>query len=255
MDDQTKSNKFNLSVDLRIIIIVLLLVIGGMLAAWRPWQARTTQDDNRTVSVTGEAKLQADPDEFAFYPSYQFKNKDKDAGLAELTKKSDEVIKKLKELGVADSKIKQSSNGYNYSNYYFDQSTGQNNYTLSLTITLDNKDQAQKIQDYLVSTAPMGMISPQASFSDKKRKELEAQARDEATKDARSKADQSAKNLGFKIGAVKSVNDGAGFNGGPVPLSAQASAAIAEDTAKSSLAVQPGQNDLSYSVTVVYYLK
>ncbi len=54
----------------------------------------------------------------------------------------------------------------------------------------------------MVTTAPTGQVSPRPNFSDAKRKELESKARDEATKDARAKADQSARNLGFKVGKI-----------------------------------------------------
>jgi SNF2 family DNA or RNA helicase len=44
------------------------------------------------VSVSGSATLKAEPDEYVFYPSYEFKNADKTAGLKELTAKSEEVV-------------------------------------------------------------------------------------------------------------------------------------------------------------------
>ncbi len=252
--DQQKPKKFQLSLDYRVIVLVLIAVIVGMLMVWQPWQAQS-QSTDRTISVTGESTVSAEPDEFVFYPSYEFENADKAAGLAELTKKSDEVVNKLKELGVPDSKIKTQSSGYNYG-WYYDESEKLNHYTLTLTVTLDNLEQAQKIQDYLVTTEPSGSVSPQASFSDAKQKELESRARDEATKDARAKADQSANNLGFKVGKVKSVSDGTGF-GDVMPMTREASmdAATSSEEAKPQLTVQPGENDLNYSVTVVYYVR
>ena len=104
-----------------------------------------------------------------------------------------------------------------------------------------------------MTTLPTGAVSPQASFSDAKRKELESKAREMATKEARAKAEQSAKNLGFSVGAVKSVNDGVGF-GDVYPLAAESSARdIAAPTSK--LTVQPGENELTYQVTVVYFIR
>jgi len=222
-----------------------------MLVLWRPWNDTTT--DARTVEVTGSSTITAKPDEFVFSPSYDFKDADKDAALAQLSKKSDEIVAKLKSLGVAESKIKTDSSGYDYPVYYDD---GQDaTYTLDLTVTVSDPRLAQKVQDYLVTTAPTGSVSPNADFSDKKRNQLESQARDEATKDARAKADQMAKNLGFKVGKVKAIDDSNGFDGGIVPLTGARgmSASSAEDT--SSLSVQPGENDLDYSITVTYYIK
>ncbi|HSW37115.1 MAG TPA: SIMPL domain-containing protein [Candidatus Saccharimonadales bacterium] len=239
-------NKFNLALDLRMVSLVLLAVIAAMLVIWKPWSSPTTS--GRTITVTGETKLSAKPDEFVFYPSYEFKNASKDAALAELTKKSDELVSKLKSLGVKDEKIKTNSSGYDYSVYY-DSKTQQSTYTLQLTVTVNDFTLAQKVQDYLVTTSPSGAVSPQADFSESKRKELENNARDGATKDARRRAEQMAKNLGFKLGKVKSVSDGTGFGG----ISLGLNSAVADT--QPQLKLQPGENDLDYSLTVVYFIR
>lgn len=242
--------KLNLSLDLRLIVALLLLVIAAMLWLWQPWKETTSND--RTVEVTGTATLKAEPDEFVFSPTYEFSSTDKDKALKELTAKSDQIVAELKKLGVADSKIK--TNAADYGRGYFPVvEDGQSTYSLNLTITIDNKELAQKIQDYLVSTTPSGQVTPYPTFSSAKQKELEANARTEAEKDARTKAEQSAKNLGFKIGKVKSISDSSGF-GGPIPLLQSAEAGDAA-VSTSRLSLQPGENELSYSVTVSYFIK
>lgn len=243
--------KLNVSLDYRIISVVLLAVVLVMLFLWMPWSANTTSD--RTVEVSGETTVKATPDEFVFYPAYQVENADKQTALDELTKKSEDVVAKLKELGVAESAIKTNTSGYDYP-AYFGEDRNTATYTLQLTVTLSDQKLAQKVQDYLVTTSPTGSVSPQFGFSDSKQKQLESQARDAATKEARAKAEQMGKNLGFKVGKVKAVSDGTSFSGGPiVPLEARGMS-VAEDKA-SSLAIQPGENELPYTVTVVYYIK
>jgi hypothetical protein len=219
-----------------------------MLLIWKPWSA--VGADARTVSVTGEATVSAEPDEYGFYPTYQFTDDDRDAALATLTKKNEDVVSGLKKLGVEDSRIKTNSSGYDLPSFRGEpEGGGKPTYTLSLTVTVADKDLAQKVQDYLLTTSPSGSVSPQATFSDNKRRELENQARDEATKDARAKAEQSAKNLGFKLGKVKEVTDGSGFGVFP----SRDGATTAED--KAQLTIQPGENKLTYSVSVVYFVK
>lgn len=246
-----KSKGFTL--DYRVVIGILLVIIATMLVLWRPWEPQV-DPKSRTVSVTGEAQVTAAPDEFVFSPSYQFKNANREAALSELSKKSDEVVKKLKQLGVADDKIKTNSSGYDYP-VYDKEDSSLLTYTLSFTVTVDNKSLAQKVQNYLLTTQPTGSVSPQYAFSDAKRKELETKARDAATKDARSKAEQAAKNLGFTIGDIKTVNDGLSFS------TYQRAADGATDDANSSsasapeLSLQPGENDLTYQVGVVYFVK
>lgn len=242
---------FSLKLDYRIIIFILLATITAMLFIWKPWSPAPGSDD-RTITVTGDATLKETPDEYLFYPSYTVKNADSDAGLEEVSTKSNEITNKLKELGVPESDIKNESSGYKY-NYYYNSRDNTTTYTLRLIITVHDLEMAQKVQDYLITTNPEGRVTPQAQFSEAKRKELESKARDQATTDARAKADQSAKNLGFKVGKVKSVDDDEN-KGLFYPLSDGVGMAT-EDSSRSSLQVLPGENELTYSVTVVYYMR
>jgi uncharacterized protein YggE len=246
----TKGSK-GFTLDYRVVIGILLMVIATMLLIWKPWEQQIDAK-TRTISVTGQAKVTAAPDEYVFTPAYDFKNASRETALSELSKKSDEIVKKLKGLGVADSKIKTNSDGYNYPVYDKD-TTSVPTYSLRLTVTVDDKDLAQKVQDYLLATSPTGSVSPQLAFSEPKRKELESRARDDATKDARAKADQSAKNLGFTLGEVKSVSDGTNFGG--YPMISGGVSVEGSDSSSSKLSLQPGENDLTYQVSVVYFVK
>jgi uncharacterized protein YggE len=242
-----QKNKMSLTFDFRLVIVALLLVIAGMFALWRPWEA---QGGDRTIAVTGESTVKAAPDEFAFYPTYEFESADKQSAIDAMAKKSTEVVDKLKSLGVPDSGIKTNADGYDFPVYKNDTTP---TYSLRITATVNNKELAQKVQDYLVTTAPTGAVTPQATFSEAKRKEVESKARDEATKDARAKAEQSAKNLGFGLGAVKTVDDGAGFGRGIGAYDITTS--DAQNARESQLVIQPGENELSYSVTVTYFVR
>lgn len=237
------------SLNLRWVVVALLAIIAIMLALWRPWQNDIAED--QTVSVTGETTLTAAPDEFRFYPTYQFNASDKAAALDALAKKSEAIATKLKELGVPDSKIKTSTTGYD-PNLLMPETSGKATYSLQISATVDNQELAQKVQDYLVTTEPTGSVSPQPTFSEAKRRELEIQARDQATADARTKAEQSAKNLGFRLGKVKSVSDGSGFWASPLEAGGPATMEL---STRSSLNLYPGENELPYSVTVTYYIR
>lgn len=229
-------------------LVIALVIIGGLLVAWKPWQTQTKAAD-RTISVSGSAEISAEPDEYVFNPQYSFKNIDQKAALDEATAKTTEITAKLKTLGVADSKIKSNTNGYR--SYYDD---AQDTYFASLEVTVDNKALAQKVQDYLISTTPTGSVTPQADFSKAKRDQLTSQARDQATREARHKADQSAANLGFKIGKVKSVTDSPDNSFLPRIYASGAVAAAADGAKAESAPLQQGENKLTYQVSVVYYL-
>ena len=231
-------------------IILALLIIGGLLIAWKPWEAGANASD-RTITVTGEAEITAEPDEYAFNPQYQFKDADKQAALKAATAHSKQVVAKLKELGVKDSKIKtDTSGGYNW--YYNDE---QDTYYASVSVKVEDKAKAQKVQDYLLSTAPTGSVTPQATFSKEKKQELTSDGRDHASKDARSKAEQSAANLGFKIGKVKTVKDQPDtgyFEAYGRTLELGVADAV---TSGNSAPIQQGEDNLTYRVTVTYYVR
>lgn len=235
-----------LRLDYRIITAVLLVIIVGMLFLWRPWE---NGKDDRTVQVTGEATVRATPEEFLFQPSYQFSDSDKAAALAQATEKANTVVAAVKALGVEDKAIKSNVDGYKD----YKQTDGESyTYTAAITITLAKGDIVQKVQDYLVTTDPQGPVTPYPTFSESQRKKLEDEARGAAMSHAREKADQSANKLGFRVGSVKSVDDGAGF-GGIMPF--EAGAARSSDMAVSSPTLQAGENELNYAVTVVYYIR
>jgi uncharacterized protein YggE len=108
----------------------------------------------------------------------------------------------------------------------------------------------------LVTTSPSGAVTPYSSFSKTKQAQLQSQARSAAEIDARDKAEKSAKNIGFKLGAVKTISETNGF-GVIEPLLEKGanSSEIAQPTAGSGIAVQPGQNEINYQISVTYYIK
>lgn len=251
-------SRVSLSLNLKWVCLLLLVVIGVMLFLWKPWN---TKANERTIDVVGQATVRALPDEYVFSPQYEFKNSDRAKAIKQLTDQSDKVVAGLKKLGVADSKIKTNASGYK--NYEYSNSganTENTVYALNIRVVVESKDLADKIQNYLLTTDPTGTITPQANFSDAKRKEVESQARAEAAKDARSKADELAKNTGFKLGKVKSLNLGNGFDSGPLPYGVTELAnpnpnAPVSDSYQPKQSIQPGENELHYSINVTYYIR
>lgn len=263
LQNSKPNRRHAISLDTRWIALALLVVIVGMLAVWRPWSDSPQRSDGRTIRVSGEATVKSEPDEYVFSPTYQFTNTDRAAALDALAKKNTELVSGLEKLGVKDAQIKTNASDYQAGGiYYYDSSDSRDirkpdpNYTLQLTVTIQDKAMTQKVQDYLASTTPSGSVSPYASFSTGKRKQLEDQARDEATKDARKKAEQSATNLGFKLGDVKSVEDGSGLGSYPLASDARTTEASPPQAASGpDISVHAGENELNYSVSVEYYVR
>ncbi len=260
MPKRTLSETISTALAVKIPLFIVLLVLALAILACRP-QFRRSDISTRSITVHGIATITSEPDEYIFYPQYSFTNVDPAAALKEATAKNTEITDNLRKLGVADKKIKFDTSGFQNTSYYPEPKNSKPDQTIyndSLTVTVGDKRLAQKVQDYLVSTSPTGSISPQAGFSENLKNRLEVRGRNQAAVDARAKADQSAKNLGFRIGAVKSVEDGSmDQNIRPYAASDGASPISIETTKESSpsLAVQSGENKLTYMVTVVFYLR
>ena len=238
--------------------VVNLLLVAGTLASlllfWKPWDPTITTAA-RKITITGSATVKSEPDEFQFTPSYT-----KDT-TSEIAKLNDQIVATLKNLGVQDDQIKNNASSYGSPDiYYMDTASGKDQTTLSLTITVNDKKLAQKVQDYLLTTNPKGAITPNGSFSTAKQKELENKARGDAIKDARTKADQTASGLDTKIGKVLEVsegssNSGCGSAGIMCPVALGSSVSSSDEATKSkNLSIQLGKNEVTYSFTVTFAL-
>jgi uncharacterized protein YggE len=233
----------------KIVQIALLVAILSLLLWSKPWDS-STESEARTITVSGASTIEEEPDEFTFSPYFQRTGADQQALQEELNTLANDAVAKLKELGVEEKNI--TLNASSYDRWYYDEGE-EGTLTVSLEIVMPAGDGVQTVQDYLLTLDVKGQISPRATFSTDKQKELDARAVEEASNDAKSKAEAQAKLFGAKLGKVVSVTQGSnsifGYYGDTV-------SAVAEDFAiSSSLPVLPGENDYSQTVTVIYELQ
>lgn len=235
------------------VAVLLLLSNAVTIAWWKPWQDSGT---TRKITVTGESTIKSEPDEYQFYPYYERST------TAELTQLSKDLVAKLKELGVPSGGIKTNASNYDIP----DVRPGSEvppvngdgiNQTLNITLTVNNKDLAQKVQDYLLTTSPKGQITPSPVFSTAKQKSLQARARSLAVSDAKAKAGQAAGELDAKVGKVIEIKDSPNSGNFPFAVNTKsgASDAATSSTSAQTLPIQPGENELNYSVEVVFSLR
>ncbi len=246
----------NITLDkvLKWVQFAMLIAVLGLLLWLQPWKGNTASDATRKITVAGEATIKAEPDEYLFTPYFEAKGTEQEALKKDLNDKANVAVKKLKELGIEDSKIKVDSSSYDY---WFFEPGQEGSLTVTLQVTVSDKAKAQEVQDYFTTLDLKGQLTPQATFSKSKQKELEAQATDEASKDAKSKAEKQATLVGAKIGKVIEVSQGS-MGGYPMPLMTTADSATMSRDAKlevSSLPVMAGENEFSWSVSVTYELK
>lgn len=253
--DQPTTNKTHLIIDWRLVSLLLVAALAVCMFLWKPWVTKSSTA--RKITVSGEATIKATPDQYQLGPYFEFTGDHKKA-VTDAATMATQVSAKLKEIGVKDTEIKSSTSSYDKYMPMPETGATEENLQLSYTITLTNKDTAQKVQDYFLNTAAKGQISPYPTFSESKQKQLEAEAREKAIDDAKSKASKSAGQIDAKLGKVVTISDGSSSGGcGSYGLCAGANLSVADSSegSKSSIPVQSGQNEFSSSVQVEYELR
>jgi len=233
----------------KVIQFALLVAILSLLVWSAPWNSNNNSSE-RTITVTGETTIKAVPDEFTFSPYFQESGMDKDVIKTSLTKKTNATVEKLTELGVKKDNITLDASSYD--NWYY-RANEEGTLTINLKIVVSDKGIAQKVQNYLLTLDVKGQISPRASFSKAKQKTLDAQAVEEASNDAKSKAETQANLFNAKLGKALTINQGSdSIFFGLREVVAQPLAL--KDSPTATLPVLPGRNEYNQKVTVVYEL-
>lgn len=236
-------------------LLVAILVIANLatLILWKPWQS-----SDHTITVTGEGIITAAPDEFSFYPSYEAAGASSTEAIAKVSAVGNEVVAKLKELGVDQANLTTNVSTSQKPEPYLEgapQSADELIASYSITATVHDEALAKKVLDYLATTQVVYGVSPSSTFKDDTRSRLELEVRQKALENARQKAEQTAAELGLKLGKVVSVSDLNQY-GGPILLrgGGATSSQVAEDTAVTP-DLEIGSQKLNFSITVEYQLR
>jgi len=232
----------------KIVQFGLLFAIFGLLLWSQPWKATTIQK-TRTISVTGQATVEAVPDEFAFYPYFEATGTNDPNTKEQLLASANTVVEDLMALGVPSDDITLNANSLDRLYVEEDQ---QGVIRVSLEIKVSDREMAQTVQDYLVSKDAKGQISPQATFSDSKQKELETEATVKASEDARTKADAKATLFNAKIGDVITIGDDQAVSFGAIEPYFQTADL---DSREAVLPILPGEDEYSLTINVTYELQ
>ncbi len=227
--------------------IVLLVTILGLLVWSKPWQSSS---EMRKISITGQATVQAEPDEYQFSPYFEVKGKDQKVVKKQVTELANAAVDKVKNLGVQDKDLKLDANNYRW---YWDKDQ-QGVMRVSLQIKVQDKDLAQKIQNYLLKTPAKGQLTSYESFSQEKLKNLQNEATEQAIQDARKKAEQQAKLFNAKLGEVISVEQDYQNYSGMEYYRADMKLSSSPDSGDPNLPVLPGEKGVNKTIQVVFEL-
>lgn len=209
-------------------------------------------DDKSTLEITAEVSVKADPDVASISAGVLSTAPTAAAALSDNAKSMTAVYEALKKAGIPAKDIQTAglniSPQYNYANNEAPKVTG---YQASNTVNVilrDLKNTGATI-DALVSQGANQINGP--TFSVENPDSLLDDARAEAVKKSRARAEIFAKAAGMKIKRVLSMTESLNTNPPPRPMMAMRAAKAAADV---SSPVSAGEIDLSVSVTVKYEL-
>lgn len=239
---QKKDKKITLTLSWKLLSIILALLLVGLTIYTKPWE--TPISNARTIKIDGEVSIKRVPDSFIFNPSFEADSQQA------INDKTNEVVAKVKELGLGDAGIQTQISSYE--NYGMDGPDGTFNHTLYLTLSVEDKDLAQKIQDYLASAGAVGSISPTVGFTRATQKALKDEATAKAVEDAKKRGESTAQNLGVKLGRVITVNEPENMDVYPI---AAYDSSFAEGSSKSSLPINAGESEYNYKIEVEFEIR
>ncbi len=204
-----------------------------------------------TVTASGFGKASATPDEAIMSFGVTKRAKDADKALAAASAAADKINKELKRLGVGSDDIQTS--GVNvYATY---QSSGDktaiSGFEASINVTAKVKD-LSKLGAIITALANVGADNVSGpSFGISEDTVYRGKAIEKAVADARTQANDMAKAADKSVGEVISITSSS--VNVPGPMYGYGDAAIGAKSA--NVPIEPGQLDVTASVTVVFELK
>lgn len=210
----------------------------------------------RTIAVSGQAEVQAEPDQAIVTLGVEARKPRLEDARAEVTKTVDAVLKLTRDLKI-DQKFVRATRINVQPEYNWDNAARERNligYFVSRQVEVDLRD-LEKLGTLLEKSTDLGVNQlgdPRLESS--KRRDLEREALAKAVQDARLNAEAVAKAAGAKLGAARTISASSGFV--PVPMATRMfkTSAMAAEGADASQTYQSGQMTFNGNVQVEYDL-
>ncbi|MDP3729659.1 MAG: SIMPL domain-containing protein [bacterium] len=247
MNEQTNNRFWKL-----INVLVVVLVIVGVVAAWATYRYGATLQPSRTISVSGEGKATAIPDIARISFSVVSEGKDPVVIADTNNTKINTALEFVKTYDIPAKDIK--TTGYNLSpRYEYDEARHMSfisGYTLTQTVTVTIRN-FSNIGSILAKLPELGINQIDGpNFAVDNDDAYLNVARKEAFDDAYAKAKAMAKQNGVSLSRVVTFSES--FSGGPIGI--YRSFGIGGDMEKAVAAptIEPGSEEISVTVSVTY---
>lgn len=206
------------------------------------------EPSNRTLSVTAEAQVTADPDTAILHIGFETKPNDPQSAYAEGTRTSNAIISAIKQAGVPETAIHSETQH------------------LDRDYSIPNSHKFKLVQQWIVKTDPAHVaqildvavtagasVSGEVEWTVKDVASLDAQALENAAAKARGDAAVLAKGMGVRLGALVYVSK----NSAPevMPMVANRAMGFAKAQSEQPLSIEPGKVTRSATVYAVYAIE
>lgn len=253
------SDRSNLLFALTALLLVGSLVLSGCAPLATAAPAAAGESPVRTVTVIGRGEVKAQPDTASTSVGVEVTAPTVDEAMAQAKERMAALLAALKALGIAEKDIQTS----NFSVYFERTSTdmpaprsegagsdqqmpGFYRVSNMVQVTIRDLEQVGEVLETAVKAGANNIWGINFSVSDPAA--LEAQARENAVKDARARAEALAGLHDVELGGVIAVSE---VVGGATPVFVEAAKALGGGGAP----VEPGELTLSTQIQVVYAIK
>ena len=234
----------------KLFIFVSILVVVLALSA-----CGTAEPQPRTLNVSGNGTVYLTPDIAYIYIGVHTEDPNLATGVSKNNSQAQALVDALKNAGIAAKDIQTSNfSVYNNNSQGFDKITGQpitgGYYAVDNTVYVTVRDLSHlgSILNTAVSAGANNITSITFDVADKTA--AMAQARQKAMANASSLAGELAKTAGVKLGEIQNVTYS---DNSPMPYYGMGGGGASAPNA--SVPIQPGQTNISVSVSVTYALK
>lgn len=237
-------------------VLPVSAVIGALLCtcALSNLAAAAEAERPRTVAVSGQGEVQAEPDQAIVTLGVESRKLKLEDARAEVTKTIEAVLKLTRDLKI-DQKYVRAARINVQPEYNWDNTARERNligYFVSRQVEVDLRD-LDKLGSLLEKATDLGVNQlgdPRLESS--KRRDLEREALAKAVQDARLNAEVIAKAAGAKLGAARSISASSGFV--PVPMMRAKTMAMSAEAGDTAQTYQSGQMTFNGNVQVEYDL-
>ncbi|PIP74866.1 MAG: hypothetical protein CO135_03135 [Candidatus Levybacteria bacterium CG_4_9_14_3_um_filter_35_16] len=247
--------------DLKIPFFTVLFIFIGLIVYSKVVGSTPLTNNGNTKTnvfhVQGEGKATAIPDTVTVTVGVTQDASEVIQAQSKVNQTTNKIIADLKKLGINEKNIKTQNYSVNPKYNYTSMGNKPDGYTVSQEIEIESKliEKINKVIDLATIDGANIINGTNFTFSDELQKKLENQAREDAVKDAKQKAETLSKAAGMNLGKVVDITE-SNDRVYPIPMmKTQEGIAGTTQASVPPTQVTPGENTVNITVNITYEVR